>query len=290
MRYAYVIGSPIGHSISPEIHNAAFAACGIDARYEAVDVSPAGLGDWVAGARRADLMGFSVTIPHKEQIVPHLDEVEGDARAIGAVSAVTVSASGGNRGGNAFALIGKSTDAPGFRRSLREEAGMSLRGQRVLLLGAGGAARAIALVAIQDGAEQLWVANRHEKRAQQLLDDLAPLGLQVTCEALAIEGPRVSELLAQTTVVVNATSVGLRSEQLPLDPGPIQAGTLVVDAVYNPAETAFLRAAREQGARVLGGLGMLVYQAAVAFEDWNGVPAPIDAMREAADRALGLRE
>lgn len=279
MHRAYVIGSPIGHSISPAIHNAAFAACGIDARYEAVRVEPEGLAQWAAEARRQEVLGFNITLPHKETIIPLLDELRGDAAVMGAVNMVKVVEAGA-------ALVGTNTDTLGFRRSLEEEGETTLRGQRALLLGAGGAARAVALVALQDGAESLWVANRRPERAHRFLEDLASITGKTQVEALALDGPRLAGFLRAATVVINATSVGLRSEELPADPSPIQPPVLVVDVIYNPTETAFLRAARQHGAQVLGGLGMLVHQAAAAFEEWTGVAAPISDMRRAADEAL----
>lgn len=300
MQRAYVIGSPIAHSLSPAIHNAAFAALGIDARYEAVEVAPPELGAWVARARQEDLLGFNVTLPHKEAIVHFLDDVEGDAKCTRAVNMVRAVESPSPQPSPARGegvashtprgrrLIGANTDVAGFRRSLQEEADTSLRAQRVLLLGAGGAARAIALVALQDQANQLWVANRHPERAQRLLDDLGPVAAATRIEAMAIDGSGVQEILRQATVIVNATSVGLRSEETPLNLASIEPGTLVVDAVYNPPETAFLLSARARGVRTLGGLGMLVYQAAEAFESWTHQPAPVGVMREAAERALAV--
>jgi shikimate dehydrogenase len=140
-RLAYVIGTPIGHSLSPHIHNAAFAACGIDARYEAADVGPDALSAWVAGVRQADVLGFSVTIPHKQAIAELVDTLEGDAELTGAVNTVIVQ----RNASGASTLIGTNTDAIGFRRSLAEETDVSLQDQRVLILGAGGAARMIAV-------------------------------------------------------------------------------------------------------------------------------------------------
>jgi shikimate dehydrogenase len=159
----------------------------------------------------------------------------------------------------------------------------------VLLLGAGGGARAVALDALQDGAASLWVVNRHLPRAEGLLADLDSVRHDTEVQALALDDPRVEGLLGKASVVVNATSVGLASEDLPIDPRGINADALAVDLIYSPAETAFLRAARANGARVLGGLGMLVYQAAAAFERWTGVTAPVDVMRTAAETALAER-
>ncbi len=281
-RRAYVIGTPIGHSLSPRIHNAGFAACGIDARYEAVDLPPEALPDWIARVRESDALGFNVTIPHKEAVAGLVDSLEGDAVLTGAVNTVIVQP--GATGGST--LIGTNTDAIGFRRALAEEANLSLQDQRVLLLGAGGAARAVALVALQDGARDLTIANRSPQRADQLLRDLGSAGETTFTRVLDLASPSLPSALRRATVVINATSVGMASDAMPIDLTPLSPDSLFVDIVYNPPETASMRAARERGARALGGLGMLVYQAAAAFERWTGVPAPIPAMWLGARSAL----
>ena len=282
MKRAYVIGHPIRHSLSPAIHNTAFQALGIDAYYEAADVPPESLVTWIREAREPELLGFSVTIPHKETIVPLLDDVAGDAALVGAVSGVV--AEGGHK------LRGLTTDTVGFRRSLAEEAGVALRGKRVVLLGAGGAARAVAVVAFQDRARSLVVANRHRDRAERLLDALRGIAAGTATSALGLTGEELADAIAKADVVVNATSVGLASEDVPIDPKLISARSLAMDLVYNPRETAFLRAAAAGGAQTLGGLGMLVYQAAVAFEAWTGQGAPVEVMRQAAEEALAAAE
>jgi shikimate dehydrogenase len=279
-RAAYVIGKPIGHSLSPHMHNAAFAACGLDCHYEAVEIEASDLGDWAARMRGSDAYGFNVTVPHKEGIVRHLDDLEGDAALCGAVNTVRVAP------GDQPRLLGTNTDTLGFRRSLHEEAGTSLEGQRVVLLGAGGAARAIAVVALQDGAAELVIANRHVERAHDLVAALSALvGSTRVCVA-KLEPAALAPVLADGDIVVNATSVGLRSWDAPIRTEMISPTSLVVDIVYNPLRTALLTGAERQGARVLGGLGMLVFQAAAAFELWTGVPAPVAAMRSAAEKAL----
>lgn len=283
-RRAYVIGSPIKHSISPAIHNAAFAATGFDARYDAIEVAPDALGDWVRSVRVTETLGFNVTLPHKVNIRRHLDAVEGDAELAGAVNAVV--ASGTAQGVH---LVGTNTDTVGFRRLLSDDADLRLRDQRVLLLGAGGGARAVALVALQDRATQLWVANRHPERARALLADLKAIGLETRSEALALDDPRVVPALREASIVINATSVGLAGEELPMSLEGIRANSVAVDLIYNPLQTAFLREAQRQGARPLGGLGMLVYQAAAAFERWTATEAPVQVMRAAAERALAHR-
>lgn len=284
---AYVIGKPLGHSLSPHLHNAAFQACGIDGHFEAVELDEADLPSWSSSMRRPDTYGCCVTVPYKERIIQYLNEIEGDATLCGAVNTVRVEAI---RGGP-IRLVGTNTDTHGFRRSLRDEADTSLHGKRVVILGAGGAARAIAVVALQDGASELVVLNRHVDRAQTLLSHLAPLIGSTRVRAGQLEGTMLAGRLERADVLVQATSVGLRSWETPIDPNLISPASLVVDIVYNPAVTALLAGAQARGARILGGLGMLVYQAAVAFELWTGVQAPVTVMRAAAEaelaRALG---
>jgi shikimate dehydrogenase len=289
MKRAYVVGHPVRHSVSPAIHNAAFAALGIDARYEAADVPPESLASWVRAARGADVLGFSVTIPHKETIVPLLDEIAGDATLVGAVSGVVAEHARQPEPVEGLArtrLIGLSTDTVGFRRSLKEEAGVELGGKRVVLLGAGGAARAAAVVALQDAAASLVVANRHLERAEGLLNALRGVSAETTSSAVDLRSDELADAMARADVVVNATSVGLGSQETPIDPNLVTPRSLVVDLIYNPRETALLRATRARGAETLGGLGMLIYQAAVAFEAWTGAKPPIDVMRHAAEQAL----
>jgi shikimate dehydrogenase len=279
-RRLYVIGHPIGHSLSPVMHNAALRACGLDLEYRAADVPPDGLGSWITGFLMSDDLGFNVTVPHKEAVLSYVHEVSGDARLVGAVNTVLRSGSDGKT-----TLTGTNTDTVGFRRSLAEDAGASFRDQHVLLLGAGGAARAIALVALQDGAHELVVANRHVDRAEHLLGDLVKASTRTRCSAVSLDDPGAPEMVEAASIVVNATSVGLRSMEMPLDPAPMRPGSLAVDIVYDPPETAFLQAARKRGAHVLPGLGMLIHQAAAAFELWTGVRPPVDLMRMAAEEA-----
>jgi shikimate dehydrogenase len=279
-RAAYVIGKPIGHSISPHMHNAAFAACSLDGRYEAVEIETSDLEAWAARMRGSDAYGFNVTVPHKEAIVRYLDDLEGDATLCGAVNTVRVLP------GEQPRLVGTNTDTLGFRRSLREEAGTSLADQHAVLLGAGGAARAIAVVALQDGAAELVIANRHVERAHDLVASLNELIGSTHVRVVKLEPAALAPVLADADVLVNATSVGLRSWDVPIRTEMISPTSLVVDIVYNPLRTALLTGAERQGARVLGGLGMLVFQAAAAFELWTGVPAPVAAMRSAAEKAL----
>jgi shikimate dehydrogenase len=282
---AFVVGHPIAHSLSPLIHNAAFAALGIDARYEAVDVSPAQLSAWVTQLRDQRPLGCNVTVPHKETVIPHLDGLRGDAQAATAVNTLAWEDDDGHSS-TGPRLVGHNTDTLGFLRSVEEEAGRSLRGARVLLIGAGGAARAIGVVAAREGVASLAIANRDEARAERLAAHLQGLAPSIPMRAMALEADGLTAALEEATMVVNSTSVGLRSEAMPIDPSPIDPGALLVDIVYNPPLTALLRAARARGIQTLGGIGMLTYQAAAAFELWMGAAAPLAAMRQAAEEAI----
>jgi shikimate dehydrogenase len=283
-RRAWVIGTPIRHSLSPAMHNAAFAACGLDARYEAAEVMADDLEDWVAATRRDDVLGFNVTVPHKEAVAMLVDEVQGDALLAQAVNTVLV-----RHGARGLELAGVNTDTVGFRRALLEEADTTLAGKSVLLLGAGGAARAIAVVALQDGAAELAVANRHLSRADSLLRDLSPLRRGTKTYALALDDSAMEDRARRAEVLINATSVGMGSAEMPIDAGLVGPESLVVDIVYNPLQTALLRTASERGAHTIGGLGMLVQQAAAAFELWTSAPAPTTVMRRAALEELASR-
>jgi shikimate dehydrogenase len=257
---AAVIGSPVRHSRSPAIHNAGFAAAGLDWVYVALEVAPGRGADAVHAASALGLRGLSVTMPHKADAAAACDELTPAAAALASVNTVVVRDDG--------TLLGDSTDGEGFLRSLAD-AGLDPAGRSVLLLGAGGAARAVAAALVGRGATVEVAARRAEAG-----DALAAAVRGVR----AVEWPSVG--VAAAEIVVNATPIGMGDDpNLPVEPAPDQ---WVVDLVYHPLETPLLRRARAVGASTVGGLGMLVHQAALAFEQWTGVPAPLDAMRAAA--------
>lgn len=266
-----LLGHPVGHSLSPAMQDAAFEALGLTARYVPRDVGPEALPDAVAALRADDVLGANVTVPHKEAMVPLLDALDAEARALGAVNTVVRE---GDR------LRGGNTDAVGFARSLRE-AGVRVDGARVLLLGAGGAARAVAWALLQGGAAELRLWNRTAARAEALRAVLADARVRVA------EGAAVGE----ADLVVNATSVGMARGGVDPDasplpgPWPARAG-VAVDIVYRPRETRFLREARAAGWRGVDGLGMLLHQGAASFEAWTGREAPVASMRAALEAAL----
>jgi shikimate dehydrogenase len=274
-----IIGFPIGHSISPVFQQAALDHCGIEATYQAWEVSPDQVGDFVSGLRRAEVMGINVTVPHKESVIPYLDEVDEWATGAGAVNTVV------NLGGR---LIGHNTDGHGFLRALREGGGFLPRGRRVLILGAGGAARGVVLALVREGIGQLLVANRTLARAEALAQLARARG--IPAQAIPWSWHELSLAAVEAHLIVNCTTIGMAH-------GPDPAGTplllhqipptsLVYDLVYNPLETPLLRAAARAGAGVLGGIQMLVYQGAASFEMWTGKTAPVPVMLEAATRAM----
>jgi shikimate dehydrogenase len=266
-RLAAVIGSPVRHSLSPALHNAAFEAVGLDWVYVALEVPEGQVPEALAGARALGLAGLSVTMPHKEAVARCCDRLSDDAEALGAVNCVVI------RDGE---LVGHNTDGDGFLAALAVD-GVDARGERCVVLGAGGAARSVALALARAGAAEVAVVNRTEERARQAVALLGGCGRVVT-------GDRVAEVVAAARLVVNATSVGMGEPgpaDLPLDPDLLHEGQVVVDLVYQPLETPLVRAARARGALAVNGVPMLVHQAAVAFSLWTGAPAPLAAMTAA---------
>lgn len=269
-----VFGDPIGHSKSPLMLNRAFREAGINGAYAAFHIQPGTLKNAVNGIRALQFRGVNVTIPYKVEVMDYLDEIDEGARAIGAVNTVV------NDGGS---LKGYNTDGIGYVRSLKEETGIDLTGKRILLLGAGGAARGIAYALAKEGAGRISVANRTEERAVELAD-----GLSAYADMAAVCTAELPTVIRQVDVVINTTSAGMfpHVEQLPMDSALLHDGLLVSDLIYNPRITRLLKEAEAVGARIHGGLGMFIYQGAYAFEYWTGQPAPVAAMRETVEQAL----
>jgi len=279
---AGVIGHPIGHSISPAIYGAAFRAAAIDAAYDAWDTPPDTLDGRVQALRGDDFLGANVTIPHKQAVIPFLDDLADTASRAGAVNTIVH---------HEDKLTGHNTDAAGFARSLAEDAGFDARRKYVLLLGSGGAARAVALALIDAHARTIFVMGRQPKKIDQLVRDLKPLTPTGTTISWAYWGDG-SYLLSmrESDLIVNCTPVGMAGSetdgQSPVDADLIQPHTTVFDVVYNPPETPLVAAARARGATAVSGFGMLVHQAAESFRLWTGRDADIEAMRAAGREAL----
>lgn len=270
-----LFGDPIAHSISPQFQNAAFRALKLPLCYLAFQVKAEELSQAVAGARTLGFKGFNVTIPHKRAIITYLDEITPFAQKLGAVNTV-------KREGDR--LIGYNTDGEGFIRSLTR-CGFDSKGKVVLLLGAGGAARAVAYALAQEGAEQIVIANRTMEHALDLVSDLTAEGVQ----AAAINLSQLPSFAKVAQVIVNTSPVGMYpyEDAEPIIPSRlIEKEHLVCDLIYNPRPTRLLREARERGAETLDGLGMLVWQGALACEIWTGKLPPIEVLEDAAKSAL----
>jgi shikimate dehydrogenase len=272
-----IFGYPIGHSLSPLMHNIAFAHHGLDAVYLPFAVHPAHLEVAVKSVVALHIHGVNVTIPHKQAVMPWLDDLSPEARLIGAVNTIHL------RDGR---LHGSNTDGIGFLRSL-EEAGSEVLGRTVMLLGAGGAARAIAVQLCLSGIRRLYLANRTPTRAEALAAFLKQNIPLADISVVSMGEPSLATHLPHTDIVVNATSVGMH----PHDPIILPSAELgprhhVCDIVYRPLHTPLLQAAQQQGARTVDGLGMLLHQGAKAFEIWTEHAFPIPLIRARLLEAL----
>jgi shikimate dehydrogenase len=251
----------------------------LDVRYEVWETDKEGLPELIDSLRDPSKLGANVTIPHKEAVIPLLDELDDTARRIGAVNAIV------NRDGK---LIGYNTDGAGFIRALRRDGGFEPRDKRAVILGAGGVARAVSYALVDAGVTSLSITNRTTERGEALASALRTSGVEVV--ASAWKDGRTLQALMECDLLVNCTSVGMKDSeaenQLPIDVRLIPTRALVYDVVYNPVETLLLAAARQAGARTIGGLSMLVYQGAEAFELWTDRSAPVDIMMSAARKAL----
>jgi shikimate dehydrogenase len=261
-KVAAVIGSPVAHSLSPVILNAAFAACDLDWVFVGLEVDATAAPRAVDGIRALGIAGVSVTMPLKEPVATLVDRLGPDAEALGAVNCIV-------RDGDA--LVGESTDGAGFIDALRAEVGFDAAGRRCVVVGAGGAARAVVLALARAGAKEIGIANRTASKAER-------------AAALAGAVGRVVELdaVAGADLVVNATPIGMVDAGLPFDAQRLGAGQIVADLIYHPPVTPLLAAAQARGATVVNGLGLLVHQAGHSFERWTGQAAPLEVMRRAA--------
>ncbi len=269
-RLVGIFGYPIEHTLSPAMHNAAFAHLGLDYAYLPFEVRPDQLERALHALPALQIVGVNLTIPHKEQALNYLDGIDPQAELIGAVNTIKVEGEH---------LIGYNTDGQGFVQALRLKAGIEPEGKRVCLLGAGGAARAVAVALATTKIQQLAILNRTLARAQALADHLARHfpQLRVSAAPLTEQG-----IISQSQIIINTTSVGMQvSDDLLIDSQLIPPTAFVFDLVYHPAQSKLLAAAIQRGARVMNGLGMLLYQGALTFEIWTGVKAPVEVMREA---------
>lgn len=277
-----LLGHPVAHSLSPRFQQAALDALGIDARYEAWDVAPDGLAAAVTRLREPAMLGANVTVPHKVAALRLVDRPDHLAERVGAVNTIM------RRDG---VLHATNTDVHGVTRALAE-AGVDVHGQQVVLLGAGGAARAVVVAMREAGAAGLTIANRTIAHAEALAD-VAGADLPTRACTLDVADPVLRSAMDRATLVVHSTSLGMRhgpdEHATPVPPEWFHAGQAAFDLVYVPERTPFLHAAEAAGARIIGGLAMLIHQGAAAFRLWTGEEPPLDVMFAAARAALAER-
>ncbi len=273
-----LFGTPVAENPSVVMLEAAFHALELNWRYITMEVQPRDLGAAVAGLRAMGYSGVNCTVPHKVEVIQYLDDVSPDARLMGAVNTV-------RREGDR--LIGENTDGKGFLRALRDDGGVDPAGKRFVVLGAGGASRAMTVELALAGAAELIIVNRTAARALPLVD---LLNNETPTHAVYVPWEQTYAIPPETDVVVNTTSIGLYPDPTKpdIDYATILPSMVVCDIIPNPPQTRFLDEAAARGAKTLDGLGMLVYQGAIGFKMWTGHDAPIDVMRQALADAFGV--
>ncbi len=271
-----VLGHPIVQSKSPLIHNDAFDSLGIDAVYHAFDVEPNQVKGAVEGILALKISGCNVTVPHKIAIMEFLDEIDEEAQLIGAVNTIV------NENGR---LIGYNTDGRGFVESLIEESGEDLADKRILVIGAGGAARGIVTALVRHGIGHLTITNRTKEKATPLIK----MATSLNTSANVIDRVDAEKTIAEYDVIINTTSIGMSPniDESPLSLADLPAGKIVSDLIYNPMKTKFLQEAAAKGAKTVNGVGMFVNQAALAFEYWTGVRPDRERMKQLVLSTLG---
>ena len=267
-----VIGDPIEHTLSPIMHNAAFKALKIDYVFLAFKVEVAEVGNAIHGMRALGIHGLNVTMPHKNSVINYMDELDPTAKTISSANTIL------NKDGK---LFGFNTDGVGALNAL-EQNGVAVKGKKMMLFGAGGAAKAIAYTLSQE-ADELVILNRTPEPARELANLLKQkFNKKISADALTPK--KVKDNLAKTDVIINATSVGMEPnvDQTPVTAKWLKPDLAVMDIVYNPLETKLAKDAKTAGAKVISGVEMLIYQGAASFEIWTACKAPVDVMRKAA--------
>ncbi len=283
-----VMGWPVAHSLSPVMHNAAFDALGLNWQYLAFPVPPAQVGAAVAGLKALGFRGANVTVPHKEAVIPHLDEIPPHVRQFGAVNTLII-----NRDPEGHCTVtGENTDVQGFVHALRQ-GGFEPDGSRVLVVGAGGAARGVIYGLCRAGARAITVLNRTPRRATQLIADLRIQTTSTFLHAAPLTPKELARQAADCDLLINATTVGMwphTDASIWPDDLPLPSHLTVCDLVYRPLRTRLLRQAEAAGVPTIDGLGMLIGQGALSFAMWTGQHPPEDVMRAACEAVLSGEE
>ncbi len=274
-----VIGDPVEHTLSPAIQNAAFEALKLNCVFLAFKVAPDRIEDAILGMRGLNIRGLNVTMPHKNAVIPYLDEVDETAKVLGSVNTIL------NEEGK---LRGFSTDGAGAHRAL-EENGTIVKGKKLLLLGAGGGAKALAYTLARE-LKEIVILNRTPGKTDNLADLInQKFHKKITVGSLSPS--TIKESLQDADILINATSVGMRPKEKYslIEPEWLKPTLTVMDIVYNPLETKLAKDAKAAGAKVVSGVEMLIYQGAASFETWTGKPAPVEVMRQAAVNQIRIR-
>lgn len=281
-RIVGVIGDPVEHSRSPQMHNAAFAKAGLDYVYVPFHVRPNDLAAAIAGFKAINVVGINVTLPHKQAVISHLTSISREAELIGAVNTLTFTDEG---------IHGDNTDAPGVLRALEENENMSVPvGENVVVLGAGGAARAVVVALALAGVASITIANRTVERAVALAEEMAQK-TGISMQGLGLADAQLPVAVRESMLLINTATVSMdATHPLLISADWLQPNTIVYDIVYTPPVTPLMRAAAARGCETLGGIGMLVHQGAIAFEKWTGIAPCTETMREALSLSTHRKE
>ncbi len=272
-RIVGVIGDPVEHSRSPQMHNAAFAKAGLDYVYVPFHVRPKDLAAAIAGFKAINVVGINVTLPHKQAVISHLTSISREAELIGAVNTLTFTDEG---------IHGDNTDAPGVLRALEENGNMSVPvGENVVVLGAGGAARAVVVALALAGVASITIANRTVERAVALAEEMGQK-TGISMQGLGLADAQLPVAVRESMLLINTATVSMdATHPLLISADWLQPNTIVYDIVYTPPVTPLMRAAAARGCETLGGIGMLVHQGAIAFEKWTGIAPCTETMHQA---------
>lgn len=272
-RIVGVIGDPVAHSRSPQMHNAAFTKAGLDYVYVPFHVRPNDLADAIAGFKAINVVGINVTLPHKQAVISHLTSISREAELIGAVNTLTFTDEG---------IHGDNTDAPGVLRALEENENMSVPvGENVVVLGAGGAARAVVVALALAGVASITIANRTVERAVALAEEMGQK-TSISMQGLGLADTQLPVAVRESMLLINTATVSMdATHPLLISADWLQPNTIVYDIVYTPPVTPLMRAAAVRGCETLGGIGMLVHQGAIAFEKWTGIAPCTETMHQA---------
>lgn len=273
-----LLGYPLDHTLSPAIHNAAFEEKRINNVYLPIEVKPDNFGHVIKTISCMNFIGFNITIPFKVEVMKYLDAIDETAKCIGAVNTVVV------RDGK---LIGYNTDGTGFLKSFEEASNSTIAEKKVLVLGSGGASKAICMTLALNKVGKLYICNRTHEKALTLANSINKK-VSAISSAIPMEYNAINETIKKVDLLINTTSLGMfpRTDEMPIDGSLLNKGLIVCDIVYNPRKTKLILEAERLGCKTVPGLGMLVYQGAEAFEIWTGTKAPVKLMYSVVNEAL----